>query len=64
MSIIIAFFCGMALITLADAIADYISAKAHEIEANSQYLKNLASYYGLKARNELQNTHEEITGGE
>ena len=64
MSIIIAFFCGMALITLADAIADYISAKAHEIEANSQYLKNLASYYSLKARNELQNTHEEITGGE
>ncbi len=54
----------MALITLADALADYISAKAHEIEANAQYLKNLASYYSLKARNELQNTHEEIMKGE
>ena len=64
MSIIIAFFCGVSLALLADALADYISAKAHEIEANSQYLKNFASYYGLKARNELQNTHEGITGGE
>ena len=64
MAIIIAFFCGMCFYTLADSIADYISAKAHEIEANAEYLKNLASYYGLKARNELQNTHEEITGGE
>ncbi len=31
MSIIIAFFSGMALITLADAVADYISAKADQI---------------------------------
>ena len=48
MSIIIAFFCGMALITLADAIADYISAKAHEIEANAELLKleNIAKLKG------------------
>ena len=64
MSIIIAFFCGLCFYILADAIADYISAKAHEIEANSQYIKNLASYYDLKARNELQNTHEKIEKGE
>ena len=52
MAIIIAFFCGLCFYTLADSIADYISAKAHEIEANAEYLKKLASYYSLKARNE------------
>jgi len=31
MTIIVSFFCGMALITLADALADYISAKADQI---------------------------------
>ena len=45
MGIIVAFFCGLCFYTLAGSIAEYISAKAHEIEANAQYL--------LKARNEL-----------
>ena len=39
MSIIIAFFCGMCFYTLADAIADYISAKALMIEAQAEKLK-------------------------
>ncbi|MBR2208097.1 MAG: hypothetical protein IJ859_04730 [Synergistaceae bacterium] len=39
MSIIIAFFCGMCFYTLADAIADYISAKAQILEAQAEKLK-------------------------
>lgn len=39
MAIIIAFFCGMCFYTLADAIAEYISAKALMIEAQAELLR-------------------------
>ena len=39
MAIIIAFFCGLCFYTLADSIADYISAKALMIEAQAEKLK-------------------------
>ena len=39
MSIIIAFFVGICFATLADSIADYISACARRIEAQAEALK-------------------------
>ena len=38
MGIIVAFFCGLCFYTLADSIADYISAKASLIEAEAEAL--------------------------
>ncbi|MBR1486327.1 MAG: hypothetical protein IJ597_03630 [Synergistaceae bacterium] len=38
MGIIIAFFCGLCFYTLADSLADYISAKAQHIEALAEQL--------------------------
>ena len=48
MAIIIAFFCGMALTTLADAISDYIDARAQMLEAEAEVLKleNIAKLKG------------------
>ena len=39
MGIIVAFFCGLCFSVLADAIADYIYAKAEEIEARTEIIK-------------------------
>ena len=39
MSIIIAFFCGICFATLADSVADYISACAQKIEAQAEALR-------------------------
>ena len=39
MSIIVAFFCGICFATLADSIADYISACAQKIEAQAEALR-------------------------
>lgn len=39
MSIIVAFFCGMCFATLADSIADYISACAERIEAQAEAIR-------------------------
>ena len=39
MSIIIAFFVGICFATLADSIADYISALAQKIEAQAEALR-------------------------
>ncbi|MBR2207443.1 MAG: hypothetical protein IJ859_01390 [Synergistaceae bacterium] len=39
MSIIIAFFVGICFATLADSVADYISACAQRIEAQAEALK-------------------------
>ena len=39
MSIIIAFFCGLCAAILTDAIADYISAKAQKLKAQTEQLK-------------------------
>mgnify|MGYP003571467278 CR=1 FL=1 len=39
MSIIIAFFCGICFTTLADSVADYISACASRIEAQAEAIK-------------------------
>ena len=38
MSIIVAFFCGMCFFTLADSIADYISAQASLLESKAEAL--------------------------
>ena len=39
MSIIIAFFCGICFATLADSVADYISACAQRIEAQAEAIR-------------------------
>ena len=39
MSIIIAFFCGICFVTLADSVADYISACAQRIEAQAEAIR-------------------------
>ena len=38
MAIVVAFFCGLCFYTLADSIADYISAQARLIEAKAEAL--------------------------
>ena len=38
MAIVVAFFCGMCFFTLADSIADYISAQARLIESKAEAL--------------------------
>ena len=39
MSIIVAFFCGICFATLADSVADYISACAQRIEAQAEAIR-------------------------
>ena len=38
MSFVIAFFCAFCFLTLADSVADYISAKAEMIKAQAEAL--------------------------
>lgn len=49
MAIIIAFFCGMCFLTLADSIADYISAAAQRLETQAESLKVDAKLRELQA---------------
>ena len=49
MSVVIAFFCGLCFYTLSEAVADYISAKAHMIEARAEALKVQTKLEELKS---------------
>lgn len=55
MSILTAFFCGLIFATLADSVADYISALAQKIEAQAECMKLEAQ---AKARDSLKGEKE------
>ncbi len=63
MSIIIAFFCGICFTTLADSVADYISACAKRIEAQAEAIrlenKSKAKVLGIDLKEETKNGTEE-----
>ena len=61
MSVIIAFFCGMCFTTLADSVADYISACAKRIEAQAEAvrLENQSKAKALGIELEEKNKNEE-----
>jgi len=63
MSIIIAFFCGICFTTLADSVADYISACAKRIEAQAEAIrfenKSKAKVFGIDLKEETKNGTEE-----
>ena len=59
MSIIIAFFCGLCSYTLADAIAEYISAKAHQIRQQTEI--DLTAFNNSVCESNYQRKTEENT---
>lgn len=66
MSIIIAFFCGICFTTLADSVADYISACAKRIEAQAETIrlenelkKSKAKAVGVELKEEEKEETEE-----
>jgi len=62
MSTIIAFFCGICFATLADSIADYISACAKRIEAKAETIrlenKSKAKALGIELEKEDTDSEE------
>ena len=63
MSIIIAFFCGLCFYTLADSIADYISAKARMLEAQADALKVQSRLRELEAERSNNNQEGDENNG-